>query len=84
MPETCGWPNCKRKCEHFWGEVGDNWACHGHYIIMQSNRDSYDLPRINEETFNKEDPVCLAWVARRKEGIKWLKEHPNEPTESLS
>ena len=41
LPATCSL--CKRTCTQFWGECADMWACDGHQLIMESNRDSYDL-----------------------------------------
>lgn len=67
MPEKCS--QCSRKCTRFWGELADNWACEGHYIIMNSNYESNFLDLDDEY-------AVIEWALKRVEGNEWLRNNP--------
>lgn len=72
----CGLPmkngdTCRRSCDHFWGEVGDVWACHGHWLLLRVNEISWEIDVNNEDDMNK------YIIEPYKEALAWFKENPN-------
>jgi len=72
LPATC--EMCKRTCTNFWGSIADFWACDGHYIIMNQNKESHFLPK--DENGELVPEPARAWALKYKEGVDWLKANP--------